>query len=240
LGIQTTTQELTVKELYDELATRVSYVFSDEFLPYAHPLTSHLRAALMRRGHLRGLVLASIFVVCDQKVNNLCKSINPKVETDHLLSIPLIMRAATLSSSVATDVGKLWIRKQNPIRQQKACVEAIRIPFSLEKPVQPLSLNISSKEYYVDVIAEKLGVADASHVLLSRTIGKSSSEMRLYSQFKVILFFWSNIHGDAILVTFGYTWKCKDLFHEDVTLGTYYRMLVGRLPDGGSSYLEMQ
>ncbi|KAI3936649.1 hypothetical protein MKX01_034078, partial [Papaver californicum] len=39
--------------------------------------------------------------------------------------------------------------------------------------------------------------------------------------------------GDAISATFGYTWKCKDLFHEDVTLGTYYRMLVGRLPDGG-------
>ncbi|KAI3980308.1 hypothetical protein MKX01_001379, partial [Papaver californicum] len=269
LGIHTATHERTVKELCDELVTRVSYVFSDEFLPSAHPLTGHLRAALMRRGHLRGLVPASIVAACDQKVNNLCKSINPKVETDHLLSIPHIMRAATLSSSVATDVGKLWIRKQNPYSPdtikavingnssaESICVEAIRIPCSLEKPVQPLSLNISCKEYYVDVIAEKLGVADASHVLLSRTIGKSSSEMRLYFSplglplksdstlgdlsyeaetlnLRASYFSGQNIHGDAILATFGYTWKCKDLFHEDVTLGTYYRMLVGRLPDGG-------
>ncbi|KAI3964043.1 hypothetical protein MKW92_014286 [Papaver armeniacum] len=269
LGIKTGTNELTVKELCDELVTRVSYVFSDEFLPSPHPLTGHLRAALTRRGHLKGLVPASILGACDQKVNNLCKSINRKVETDHLLSIPLIMKAATLSGSVATDEGKLWIRKQNQYSPEtieavtngnpsaeNICVQAIRIPCSLEKPVQPLSLNISSKEYYVDVIAEKLGVADASHVLLSRTIGKSSSEMRVYFSplglplksdstledlsyeaetlnLRASYLSGQNIHGEAILATFGYTWKCIDLFHEDVTLGTYYRMLVGRLPDGG-------
>ncbi|KAI3870367.1 hypothetical protein MKX03_026852 [Papaver bracteatum] len=269
LGIKTGPNELTVEELCDELVTRVSYVFSDEFLPSPHPLTGHLRAALTRRGHLRGLVPASILAACDQKVNNLCKSINRKVETDHLLSIPLIMKAATLSGSVATDEGKLWIRKQNQYSPEtieavtngnpsaeNICVQAIRIPCSLEKPVQPLSLNISSKEYYVDVIAEKLGVADASHVLLSRTIGKSSSEMRVYFSplglplksdstledlsyeaetlnLRASYLSGQNIHGEAILATFGYTWKCIDLFHEDVTLGTYYRMLVGRLPDGG-------
>lgn len=109
----------------------------------------------------------------------------------------------------------------------------------------------SLQEYYIDVIAEKLGVADASHVHLSRTIGKSSSEMRLYfsslglpleSDSKLVVFsyeaetinlresyfYGQNIHGGAIMATFGYTWKSKYLFHEDVTLGTYYR-----IPDGG-------
>ncbi|KAI3910025.1 hypothetical protein MKW92_017392 [Papaver armeniacum] len=269
LGIKTGANELTVEELCDELATRLSYVFSDEFLPSPHPLTGHLRAALTRRGHLRGLVPASILAACDHKVNNLCKSINRKVETDHLLSIPLIMKAATLSGSVAIDEGKLWIRKQNQYSPEtiesvtngnpsaeNICVQAIRIPCSLEKPVQPLSLNISSKEYYVDVIAAKLGVADASHVLLSRTIGKSLSEMRVYFSpmelplksdstledlsydaetlnIRASYFSGQNIYGEAILATFGYTWKCKELFHEDLTLGTYYRMLVERLPDGG-------
>ncbi|KAI3946565.1 hypothetical protein MKX01_014423, partial [Papaver californicum] len=245
LGIQTATHELTVKELCDELVTRVSYVFSDEFLPSAHPLTGHLRAALMRRGHLRGLVPASVVAACDQKVNNLCKSINPKVETDHLLSIPLIVRAATLSSSVATDVGKLWIRKQNPYSPEtieaainenpsaeSICVEAIRIPCSLEKPVQPLSLNISSKEYYVDVIAEKLGVADASHVLLSRTIGKSSSEMRLYfSPLGLPLKSYSTLEdlsyeADTLNLRSSY-------FSGQISMEMQSWMLVGRLPDGG-------
>ncbi|RZC48344.1 hypothetical protein C5167_041297 [Papaver somniferum] len=281
LGIKTGINELTVKELCDELVTRVSYVFSDEFLPSPHPLTGHLRAALTRRGHLKGLVHASILAACDQKVNNLCKSINRKVETDHLLSIPLIMKAATLSGSVATDEGKLWIRKQNQYSPEtieavtngnpsaeNICVQAIRIPCSLEKPVQPLSLNISSKEYYVDVIAEKLGVADASHFcsswvyipgdadVLLELLEKSSLEMRVYFSplglplktdstledlsyetetlnLRASYFSGQNIHGEAILATFGYTWKCTDLFHEDVTLCTYYRMLVDRLPDGG-------
>lgn len=93
------------------------------------------------------------------------------------------MRAATSSASVATGEGKLWIRKQNPYTPatieaatdgnpsaESICVEAIHIPYLLEKAVQPLVLNISSKGYYVDAIAEKLGVADASHVLLSRCV----------------------------------------------------------------------
>ncbi|MCL7034795.1 hypothetical protein MKW94_002729 [Papaver nudicaule] len=57
LGIQPARNEPTVKELCDELVTRVSYVFSDEFFPSGHPLTGHLRAALARKGHLRGLEL---------------------------------------------------------------------------------------------------------------------------------------------------------------------------------------
>lgn len=82
LGIQTTTNGLTLKEPSDELVTRVSYVFSDKFLPSAHPLAGHLRAALATKCHL--LVPASILVACDQKVKNLCNCINHLVETDHL------------------------------------------------------------------------------------------------------------------------------------------------------------
>ncbi|OVA08041.1 RNA-binding protein Lupus La [Macleaya cordata] len=267
LGIQSTTNNPTIKEAWDELVSRVSYIFSNEFLPSPHPLTGHLRDALEREGDLHGLVPVSVIAACDQKLNNICKSINHKVESDPLLNMPLILRAAKLSSSVATAEGKLWIWRQNPYSPEtmealinrnsveNIWVEAIRIPCSVEQPVQLVSLNISSNGYYMDVIAEKLGVTDASHVLVSRTIGKSSSEMRLYFSslelplkldssedlshrgetinLRACYFSGQDIYGDAILASIGYTWKCKDLFHEDVTLGTYYRMLVGRLPDGG-------
>lgn len=32
-----------------------------------------------------------------------------------------------------------------------------------------------------------------------------------------------DIYGDAILASIGYTWKSKDLFHEDLSLQSYYR-----------------
>lgn len=86
----------------------------------------------------------------------------------------------------------------------------------------------------------------------SRTIGKTSSEMRLYfaapksffldlasdlpnvkeiAHFEGLLnprasyFYGQEIYGDAILASIGYTWRSKDLFHEDITLQSYYRCL---------------
>ncbi|KAI3949356.1 hypothetical protein MKW98_023293 [Papaver atlanticum] len=144
LGIQSiATSGLTVKELSDELVTRVSYAFSDKRSSQGFS--------------------SCVYSCCIIEV----------------------------------------VINGNP-SEESICVEAIRIPCSLQKPFQPLSFNISSKEYYADVIAEKLGVADASHFHLSRTIGKSSSEMRL--NFLRWAFHWILIQN----------W-----------------MLVGRLPDGG-------
>lgn len=34
-----------------------------------------------------------------------------------------------------------------------------------------------------------------------------------------------DIYGDAILASIGYTWRSKDLAHEDITLQSYYRYL---------------
>lgn len=84
---------------------------------------------------------------------------------------------------------------------------------------------------------------------MCRTIGKASSEMRIYStapkqllfdhlsepivkqasQFegssndRASYFAGQEVYGDAILASVGYTWKSTDLFHEAVSLRTYYR-----------------
>ncbi|KAF8408765.1 hypothetical protein HHK36_004834 [Tetracentron sinense] len=302
LGVQPTMNNPTGKEAWDDLISRVSYLFSNEcgstlgriskllfdtpseyfllnlfgssvkFVSALHPLSGHFRAALRREGDLHGLLPVSILAVCDTKLNNLCKSINNKVESDPSCNISLIIKAAKLSGSVATSEGKLWTWRQNPyspevqalINQQSSSVEVIRfeaiqIPCSIEKPVEPVTLDVSSNGYYMDVIAQKLGVPDASGVLVSRTIGKSSSEMRLYFSApelhpldssssdllntkqsvnlknlnaRACYFSGQNVYGDAILAAVGYTWKSTDLFHEDVSLRTYYRMLIGKLPDG--------
>lgn len=83
-----------------------------------------------------------------------------------------------------------------------------------------------------------------------RTIGKASSEMRLYfcapksclgnlssgllhstesvyskGSFNKRGSYLSGqlIYGDAILASIGYKWKSSDLFYEDVSMRTYYR-----------------
>ncbi|XXG74659.1 hypothetical protein AAC387_Pa07g3324 [Persea americana] len=276
LGIQPMRNNLTVQERWDELVSRLSYLFTDEFLLSSHPLSSHFRAALQREGNLCGSVPISILAACDVKLINLCKSIDLKSELNPYFIISLIMNAARLSGSIRVSEGELWIWRLNPPSSEimQTCsdgnsgstehvqMEAILIPNSMEKAVETVTLNISSKEYYLDVIAQKLGVMDCSRVLVSRTVGKASSEMRLYfpapvdpslvsdsslellspanetvsrgTSFNARASYFSgqNIHGDVLLASVGYTWKSPDLYHEDVSLGTYYRMLIGRVPDG--------
>ncbi|KAF9599919.1 hypothetical protein IFM89_001865 [Coptis chinensis] len=299
LGIQTAKSNLTVPEACDELISRVSYLFSDEFLsslhpltgsslhpltgsslrplngPTLHPLTGHFRESLERGGHLHGLLPVPVLSACDSKLHSLCKFINPKAESNILLSIALIMRAARSCSSVAISEEKLLIWRQTPYSQEARqalldqnvfsvediVVEALYVPCSVGNPIEPIYLNVSSNQYYLDVIAQKLGLPDSSHVLVSRTFGKASSEMRFYfsaPNISLELDSTSNlsnaketgypdatlnaracylsgqdIHGDAILASIGYTRRSTGFLHESISVGTYYRMLVGRLPDGG-------
>ncbi|KAF6139507.1 hypothetical protein GIB67_015464 [Kingdonia uniflora] len=245
-----------------------------KFLSSGHALTAHFIEAIDKKDNLCGLVPVSILAACDLKLNNLCKAINHKSESNILLNVSFIMRAASLSGSVGTSDGKFSIHRKIPYSPETiqaliskksssledVCVEAILIPCSMEKPVETVSLNVCSDGYYMDTIAEKLDLADTSSILVSRIIGKASSEVRLYfpapefpyqldSSLEVLLngtytfeaslnqracyFSGQDIYGDAILASLGYKWKSTDLYHEDVSLGIYYRMLVGRLPDGG-------
>ncbi|KAF9601378.1 hypothetical protein IFM89_019231 [Coptis chinensis] len=150
---------------------------------------------------------------------------------------------------------------QNVFSVEDIVVEALYVPCSVGNPIEPIYLNVSSNQYYLDVIAQKLGLPDSSHVLVSRTFGKASSEMRFYfsaPNISLELDSTSNlsnaketgypdatlnaracylsgqdIHGDAILASIGYTRRSTGFLHESISVGTYYRMLVGRLPDGG-------
>ncbi|KAA8519342.1 hypothetical protein F0562_013598 [Nyssa sinensis] len=275
LGVHPTTDIPTVQEAWDDLVARLSYLFSNGFissLHTPHPLSGHLRAALRREGHLNALIPVSVIAVYDTRLNTLCKYINPEVESNPLLVMSLILRAARLCVSVCTSEEQLSIKRQHPypseiidsIVNQQSClpesilIEAICIPYSVEKTIEPLALTVFSNGYYMDVIARELGVTDASKVLISRTIGKAASEMRLYFpapmvypmdpsselhakeavQFEGSLNARASyisgqvIYGDAILASIGYTWKSTDLFHEDVSLRTYYRSFISKIPSG--------
>ncbi|XP_031499970.1 small RNA 2'-O-methyltransferase isoform X2 [Nymphaea colorata] len=182
--------------------------------------------------------------------------------------------AAKQSNFIYTSRDKLWISRQtsggiqplfekNFIATENIQTEAIFIPCCMKKPVEAFHLEVAANEYYVDVIAQKLGVIDSSQVLISRAVGKSSSEIRLYfpvpnnpildydscvedlstvketTDLQSVLnvrasyFSGQTVYGDAILAALGYTWRSAgSLFHESISLASYYRMLLSRLPDG--------
>lgn len=270
IGIDSNTSSEPVLDAAKELISRLSYLFSEEFLSKSNPLSSHMKAASRREGELNGLVPVSVLIALDTKLSNLCKSINPRVESYPILALPLIGRAASsLSGFLVISNDHLWIRRQNPFPSdlvksssndviENQWVEATLIPPSVNSPVQQVRVNIFSSAYYLDSIAQELGATDASKVFISRTIGKASSEMRLYflasetfnmdslsgsqglkdsvydKKFntRASFMFGQKVYGSAILASIGYTWKSADLFYEDVTLRTYFRMLVSKMPGG--------
>ncbi|XP_020518606.1 small RNA 2'-O-methyltransferase [Amborella trichopoda] len=277
LGIQSSTSssnQLTMKEKWEELAVRVSLLFTDGFLLSPNPLVNHFGQAIQREGCRNGFIPASVLPTCDSKMINLCKSINPRAVSDPFLTVALIMKAAKLSDSICASDRELWIWRQNPYSSEvkerlankhlehiESCqLEAVHIPCSLDQPVEPFLLQIHQNEYYMDVIAQKLNVEDATRVLISRPVGKASSEIRVYFTAPDIPIFLGDpslevtptikdglemtlnarasyfssqvVYGDAVVVSTGYTWRSTGLFHENFLLCSYYRMLLSKLPDG--------
>ncbi|KAM7505770.1 hypothetical protein LguiB_004674 [Lonicera macranthoides] len=258
LGIDPTKSNPNSQEAWDELVGRLSYAFSTEFLSAIHPLSGHFRAALRREAHYTGFVPISVISIYDAKLISLCKYINPETESNPFLVMSLVTKAAAkLLGSVSISEDQLSIRKEGSypsetleslVDQQSSFlndtwISAVRVPYSDEKSTEALTLNISDNIYYLDVIAQELGVTDASQVLISRPIGRASSEMRLYWANKSYkseeslntrarYFSGQKIYGDAILASVGYTWRSLDLFYEDVSLCTYYRLLINKTPSG--------
>ncbi|KAF4376923.1 hypothetical protein F8388_022639 [Cannabis sativa] len=243
------------------------------FLTTLHPLSGHLRAVLQREGDLYGRVPVSVIALIDPKVSNLSRSIDPKVELHPYMGISYVKKAvAGLSEIVDTSDEQLWVKRKDPypleimdldmqqsVSPGSCSVGAVYIPCSNEKTAYTVNLDVSSSGYYLDAVANQLGLMDASKVLMTRPIGRASSEVRVYFATSEIYMSepssnhsntktdmhseesyntWASclsgeaIYGDAILASIGYTWKYKELFHEDLTMQSYYRMLLNKVPSG--------
>ncbi|KAL3833726.1 hypothetical protein ACJIZ3_008462 [Penstemon smallii] len=278
LGIHQKEYNPTVQEARDDLVGRLTFLFADEFLSSPHPLSAHFRAALRREGEFSGCIPLSVIAVCDAKIGNICKFINPLAEVNLLEVMTQIQKAAEkVPDLIRTyEFEQLALQRRNPYPNEikpssvdheldlefqlvkRIPIEVVRIPVSLDKAVESLTLNISATGYYLDDIAPELGMTEASDILISRTIGRASSEMRIYytapkqqhpreilvSQLveasrsetflnvRATYMTGQEISGTAILASVGYRWKSTDLFHEDVSLRSYYRILVNMIPSG--------
>ncbi|XP_014490043.1 small RNA 2'-O-methyltransferase [Vigna radiata var. radiata] len=273
LGICTETIDPTPQGAQESLVARIAFIFSEKFLLCDHPLSGHIRATLRSKGDLCGSIPISVLAVYDGKLLSLCKCINPDVETNPFLVISYIKSAAAnLCQYLATSEQYLCIRSLTPYPQDIVeslmkehdsleCIQvaAVRIPSSVEQSIEQVTLRISLREYYLDVIANELGLEEAANVMISRNLGKASSEIRLFftvpkpylldlsSKFSIgketlylmgalnvraSYFAGQDIAGDAILASIGYTRKSRDIFYEDVSVRLYYRMLLGKTPGG--------
>nr|VDD49038.1 unnamed protein product [Brassica oleracea] len=257
LGIQPQDNDddhTTVEEGWDDIVERIKYIFSDEFLSAGHhPLGSHLRATLLRDGERRGSVPVSAIATFDSKINSLCKVINPSMDSDPILAVSYVMKAAEkLSDYIVVSPHAASLRRKSPYppaiieglatHVESIKVEAVHIKCTKrdEEVVEPVILDISSDRYYLDAIAEKLGLKDASQVMISREISNTSS-CRVYSAIPNLtssndlkesrnakasfVCCGQDIHGDAILASVGYTGRSHDLEHDNVTLKSFYRSL---------------
>ncbi|XP_073280928.1 small RNA 2'-O-methyltransferase-like isoform X1 [Primulina huaijiensis] len=273
LGIRQKEYKPTILEAWDDLTSRLAFLFANEFLSSLHPLSGHFRAALRREGHFNGCVPVSVIALYDAKIGNICKHVNPAAESNPLLVMSLVLKAAAKQNDMILPFEEqLSLKRRNPYppdiiqpstdHGSSLCygstIEVLQIPASLYKDVETLKLKIAETGYYLDVIGHELGVNEASNVLISRTIGKASSELRIYSPTPKRQL-WDHfserdvkqsihldeslnerasyisgqfVYGDAILASVGYTWKSADLFHEAVALRTYYRILVNKIPNG--------
>ncbi|KAG2318496.1 hypothetical protein Bca52824_011709 [Brassica carinata] len=190
LGIQPHDDDnITVEQAWNDIVERIKYIFSDEFLSADHPLGSHLGARLQRDGERSGSLPVSVISTFDAKIIGLCKVINPSVDSDPILAMSYVMKAAAkLPDYIVISPHVASLRRKNPyppkIRKAVAThVESIsfkavyiRCTTGGEEVVEPVTLDISPDQYYLDVIAKKLGLKDGGLVMISRwTIGEASS-----------------------------------------------------------------
>ncbi|KAJ0975753.1 hypothetical protein J5N97_017718 [Dioscorea zingiberensis] len=134
LGIQSMTHNLTPQEALDELVARVSGLFTDEFLSSPHPLTRHFKVALKKLDGCFGRIPISVIAAYEVKVGNLCKVINPDVDSDPLLFISLIMKAAEMSGSLISINREPWISRKGPYSPEHWLSEPLFTVKCLDSP----------------------------------------------------------------------------------------------------------
>ncbi|XBI99118.1 hypothetical protein VPH35_019266 [Triticum aestivum] len=213
----------------------------------SHPLVGHLSLPI------------SAIVACDVKVHTLCKVIDPKAEFDPLLVLSMIYNAAKQSLGVSVSNRNFWIQIQRPYSPEAVDL-ALQRWSGISDPIRVEAVLIPCNEHYMGDIASKLSATDSSHVLVSRTVDKASSEMRFFFPAPDVQFVsdlskqlvddrgdrnmncvinkrasyisGQTIYGDAVLANVGYTRRDTELQTDHVNLCTYYRILLRKLPDG--------
>ncbi|CAA7055744.1 unnamed protein product [Microthlaspi erraticum] len=260
---------ITVEQAWDDIAQRLKHIFSDKFLSADHPLASHIRAIWQRDGERCGSVPVSVISAFDETIISRCEVIDPSVGSDPVLAMSYVIKAAAMLCDYIVLSSKVdafsrinpnyhaIVKPTHVGRSVTFKAVYIRCTIDGEEVVEPITLAVSPGQYYLDVIAEKLGLEEGGLVLISRTVGKNcrvysaisklktdnswkadgkrpvaeSSHLEKTQNAKASLVCGQDVHGDAIVASVGYM-SHGDLEHDDVTLKSFYRICCGVSPNG--------
>ncbi|CAM6105309.1 unnamed protein product [Calypogeia fissa] len=300
---------LSVEEKWENLRRRIQETFSDKNVLSYLPLREHFKVAVKRKGSRYGQVPISAVVALDAKINTLCKVIDRKSETDPVYAVAILCKAASICTSVKFDCETLCISRIEPfkpeveqellqrkqevstevsesMRQEQVphlCFRAVLIPSSVDRAVCSSRIVVEPEQYYMDVLAERIGLEDGSRLAMSRPIGKTHPAMRLYGAIpktlpnvqspqsdlvyltgedpqniaaehedlrrysmkqqgsqptypsknvRASLPMGYPVYGDVLLAAVGCDWRSMKVYSLDVSLSFYYRLLLGRFPQG--------
>ncbi|KAG2243705.1 hypothetical protein Bca52824_094465 [Brassica carinata] len=157
--------DITVEQAWDDIVQRIKYIFSDELI-----------------------------ILWEATLEQHCK-LMVNVVVQFLFLSSLHLAAAKLSDYIVVFPHVASLRRKSPYPPaiieglatdgESIQVEAVYIQCATsgEEVVHPIILDISSGRYYLDIIAQKLGLKDNSQLIISRTFGKTPSryECREYS-----------------------------------------------------------
>ncbi|EFJ14340.1 hypothetical protein SELMODRAFT_423789 [Selaginella moellendorffii] len=249
------------EEVWIELKLRIETAFSNECVLNYKPLMEHFRAAIVRRGKSHAPVPATVLASLDTKIISMCKALDNISDGNPARALELVYKAAKGSSVLACDAN-MWISRVEPfpahvksglleqtteasVASEKIHFDAVYIPFALDRTVSAIRINIDPSDYYMDVLARQLGIDDGARVLISRSITKAPSGTRLFWRLaerddkssgvnmRASTLTSHSVYGNAILAAVGSTWKSEGrLCYDDVSLGCYYRLALGKSPSG--------
>ncbi|CAN1227895.1 Small RNA 2'-O-methyltransferase [Linum grandiflorum] len=113
-----------------------------KFISSLHPLTGHLKGAFCRDGDLCGSVPCSVFAVSDTKISTICKSMDPNVDLNPFLALPIIMNAAARIPSVVVSEKRIVGRASSETRLYYAAPESHLLELSSDRvPVKDVHLE---------------------------------------------------------------------------------------------------
>lgn len=158
------------------------------------PLREHFKMAVKRKGSRYGQVPIAAIVALDAKINTLCKVIDRKSETDPVYAVAILCKAASICPSVMIDNETLCISRTEPFKPEveqellhrrleastevldlmgqervpDLCFRVVHIPSSEDRAVFSSQIVVQPEEYYLDVLAERIGRQDGSRLAMSR------------------------------------------------------------------------
>ncbi|GAQ79576.1 double-stranded RNA binding protein-related methyltransferase [Klebsormidium nitens] len=170
------------------LKSRLEASLADKSVAHFSPLSPFFSTAALTGRPIPLAVLAQV----DNRIAAAIRGLHPQAETDPLQGLALMAAAVRACEGVRltkdglgpwpeSPTARARTEAQEPASSPPGVFRAVFLPQDKERPPADVTLPRKPGGAYLEQIAEVLGLGDANRVLISRTVGKSGSNLRIYS-----------------------------------------------------------